>query len=53
MFYPQAKGKGQWYELGVTPTLEGFFEHLPLLKKQVTSPTGAATFPVVRYSVAA
>jgi hypothetical protein len=42
VFYPKRRGKSQWYELGVRPTLDGFWERLPMLKKAVASPTGSA-----------
>jgi hypothetical protein len=39
VFYPMAKGKARWYDLGVTPTLERFFGAVPMLKKAVASPS--------------
>jgi hypothetical protein len=42
VFYPRAKGSAQWYEIGVRPTLDRFFERLPVLKKAGTSPTRTA-----------
>jgi hypothetical protein len=33
VFYPQAKGKARWYELGVTPTLDRFLAAVPGCKK--------------------
>ena len=40
VFYPKGRGNNRWYELGVTPTLERFFNAVPMLKKAGTSPTG-------------
>ncbi len=40
VFYPMAKGKARWYDLGVTPTLDRFFGAVPQLEKAVASPRG-------------
>ena len=32
VFYPKAKGRERWYDLGVTPTLDRFFGAIPQLK---------------------
>ena len=43
VFYPMAKGKARWYDLGVRPTLDRFFGLLPMLKKAVASPRANPT----------
>jgi hypothetical protein len=39
-FYPKQGKAAAWYEMGVTPTLDRFFDGLPLIRKAGTSPTG-------------
>ena len=37
MFYPKGTADRGWYDLGVTPSLDKFFDGLPVLKKAVAS----------------
>jgi hypothetical protein len=40
VFYPKGNADRGWYEIGITPSLDRFFDNLPVLKKAVASPTG-------------
>lgn len=40
VFYPKGTADRGWYNLGITPSLDKFFDGLPVLKKAVASPTG-------------
>ena len=40
VFYSNAHGRERWYELGVTPSLQKFFEAVPSFGKALASPRG-------------
>lgn len=44
VFYPKADDRERWYELGVTPSLQKFFEAVPAFSKTMASPTGRDPF---------